>query len=248
MKRLAVFLDRDGVINRYAYDPEFGTFDSPAHPEHFELLPGAGEAIASLNRLNLPVIVVSNQPGIAHGKFTTLQLDAINEAMRLQLARSGARIDAVYYCRHHPNATVDAYRVDCDCRKPKPGMLLRAASERNIDLQRSFLVGDGVPDILAGRSLGVTTLLLCAPNCAVCEEFASRGAVPNFPVRDLRHAVQVIADTLFGGHFPAPDFRNREPAPCLLHRAPSIGGSKSGPRVVKPSPTAKVIPLVSWRV
>jgi D,D-heptose 1,7-bisphosphate phosphatase len=142
MKRLAVFLDRDGVINRYAYDPEFGTFDSPARAEHFELLPGAGEAIASLNRLNLPVIVVSNQPGIAHGKFTTSQLDAINEAMRLQLARSGARIDAVYYCRHHPDGAVAAYRADCDCRKPKPGMLLRAAGERNIDLQRSFLVGE----------------------------------------------------------------------------------------------------------
>jgi len=80
MQRLAVFLGRDGVINRYAYDPKWGTFDAPSDFDGFELLPGAAEAIASLNRLKIPVIVVSNQPGIAKGRFTTRQLDAINEA------------------------------------------------------------------------------------------------------------------------------------------------------------------------
>jgi len=244
MTRPAVFLDRDGVINSYAYDSEFGTFDSPAHPEHFHLLPGAGEAIASLSHLNLQVIVVSNQPGIAKGKFTPWQLDTINEAMRLQLARSGARLDAVYYCRHHPEATLDAYRVDCDCRKPKPGMLLRAARERNIDLTRSFLVGDGVPDILAGGSAGVTTLLVSSPHCSVCQEFASRGALPDFSVRNLRHAAHVIAETLLGGNFPAPDFQRREPAPCILHRDRSEPNAHPVP---EPSPAAKVIPLASSR-
>jgi D-glycero-D-manno-heptose 1,7-bisphosphate phosphatase len=237
MTRPAVFLDRDGVINSYAYDSEFGTFDSPARAENFHLLPGAGEAIASLSHLNLQVIVVSNQPGIAKGKFTPWQLDAINETMRLQLARSGARLDAVYYCRHHPEATLDVYRVDCDCRKPKPGMLLRAARERNIDLTRSFLVGDGVPDILAGRSVGLTTLLVSSPHCAVCHEFASRGAVPDFSVRSLRHAALVIAEALVGGNFPAPDFQRREPAPCILHRDRT---EPDTPPAAKPSPAVPI--------
>ena len=95
MKRRAVFLDRDGVINRYAYNSELGTVDSPAHPREFELLPGAAEAIAGFNQLGLPVIVVSNQPGIAKGKLSPSLLDAINEEMRIQLAREGARLDGV---------------------------------------------------------------------------------------------------------------------------------------------------------
>ena len=154
MKTRAVFLDRDGVINRYAYDAESGTFDSPAHPAAFELMPGAGEAIAALNRLRVPVIVVSNQPGIAKGKFSVALLDRINEEMRVQLAHFDARLEAVLYCRHHPDGTVPGYSGACECRKPKPGLILRAAQERNVDLGRSFFIGDGVPDILAGALQG----------------------------------------------------------------------------------------------
>ena len=163
MKKRAVFLDRDGVINRYSYKAEFGTVDTPANPAEFHLLPGAGEAIAALNQLGLLVIVVSNQPGIAKGKLTPQLLGAINEEMRMQLAGAGAYIDAAYFCLHHPDAVVAAYRSDCDCRKPKPGLLLRAAREHNLDLGESFFIGDDVPDILAGRAAGVTTILLAPP-------------------------------------------------------------------------------------
>lgn len=196
MKRRAVFLDRDGVINRYAYNSELGTVDSPAHPGEFELLPGAAEAIAGLNQMGLPVIVVSNQPGIAKGKLSPSLLDAINEEMRIQLARERARLDGVLYCRHHPDAIFEEYRMDCDCRKPKAGLLFRAASEREIDLSRSFLLGDDVPDILAGRAAGVTTLLLSPHRCTVCEEFSSRGAVPDHLVRDWKEAVAFIGECI----------------------------------------------------
>ncbi|MGA2509571.1 MAG: HAD family hydrolase [Candidatus Acidiferrales bacterium] len=192
MKRRAVFLDRDGVINRYAHNPELGTIDSPATPREFELLPGAGEAIAELNRMNLPVVVVSNQPGIAHGKFTPELLDGINEAMRARLAWDGARLSAVLYCRHHPHARLPEYRIDCECRKPKPGLFLRAAREHNLDLSASFLIGGGLADVLAGCAAGVTTLLVAPHRGSLHPECATGGSEPDLFVRDLRHAVSAI--------------------------------------------------------
>jgi D-glycero-D-manno-heptose 1,7-bisphosphate phosphatase len=199
MQNRAVFLDRDGVINRYSYDAESGTFDSPASPAAFKILPGVGEAIASLNREHVPVIVVSNQPGIAQGKFSTAQLDAVNEEMRVQLAAFGAHLDAALYCRHHPEGLLPGYATACECRKPKPGLLLRAASERNIDLAHSFFIGDGVPDILAGRAARVKTVLIAGFRCTVCEEFAALGAVPDFVARDLNEAVRLIAPLVLSG-------------------------------------------------
>ena len=194
MTRPAVFLDRDGVINSYAYDSEFGTFDSPARAENFHLLPGAGEAIASLSHLNLQVIVVSNQPGIAKGKFTPWQLDAINETMRLQLARSGARLDAVYYCRHHPEATLDVYRVDCDCRKPKPGLALQAARELGLDLSRSWMVGDKGADLGLAVSAGLRggVLVLTGYGQGTLEKLQAKGAAPRWVAKDLAAAADLI--------------------------------------------------------
>jgi D-sedoheptulose 7-phosphate isomerase len=219
MKTSAVFLDRDGVINRYAYNAELGTVDTPTNLSEFQLLPGAAEAIATLNRLDLPVVVVSNQPGIAKGKMSPKLLDAINEEMRTQLARAGARLDAVLYCRHHPDAVVAGYRADCECRKPKPGLLLRAALERNLDLGQSFFVGDDVSDVLAGRAAGVTTILLSQHRCTVCEEFSSRGAVPHLLARDLGDAVNAIAEMRATGKqmlAPFPAATSRPSVACVL--------------------------------
>lgn len=198
MMNRAVFLDRDGVINRYAYNAESGTVDTPANPAEFQLLDGAAEAIAAFNRLGVPVIVVSNQPGIAKGKFTPQLLDAIEKEMRARLAPAGAHIGAAYYCLHHPDAVVADYRSDCDCRKPKPGLILRAAQEHDIDLSASFLIGDDVSDILAGRAAGVATILLSPHRCTLCEEFSSRGAVPDLMVQNLQQAVTAVSETLSG--------------------------------------------------
>ena len=196
MPRPAVFLARDGVINRYVRSAKFGTMDVPAHPDDFELLPGVAESIASLNRFGIPVVALSNQPGVAEGKLTPRLLDAITEKMRASLALAGARLDAVLYCRHHPDGIVEPYAADCECRMPKPAMLFRAAKERNVSLQDSFFVGNSAADIAAGQAAGVTTFLISSHRCATCAEFASQETHPDCVVTDLAEAVRAITQFL----------------------------------------------------
>ena len=152
-KQQAVFLDRDGVINRYV---GFLT-----NPDNFELLPGVEEAISKLNRLGVLVIVVTNQPVVARGDVTFEGLREIHNKMETLLGKRGAYIDGLYFCPHHPDkgfpGEVAELKIDCDCRKPKPGMLLKAAEDFNIDLESSWMVGDSKNDILAGKRAGCKT-------------------------------------------------------------------------------------------
>lgn len=149
----AVFLDRDGVITQ-----------EPPHYAHrvddLEFIPRSPEAIKLLNENHFMVIVVSNQSGIARGYYQEEDTIAFNQAMEKKLAEIGAHIDAIYYCPHHPEAKIDKYRIDCDCRKPKNGMLKMAEKNMNIDLKQSFIVGDRLSDIEAGRSVDCKTILV----------------------------------------------------------------------------------------
>jgi len=191
MKR-AVFLDRDGTINAMVYNPEFGLVDSPQNPDEFRLLPGVGQAIRAINQAGLLAVVVSNQPGIAKGKCTPAVLEAITEKMRRGLAEFDARLDAVYYCLHHPEAVIESYRTRCDCRKPSPGLLKRASEERHIDLPGSYLVGDGATDVGAGQAVGATTLLLSSRKAYLYGELSRQGLEPNCIVGSLAEAVEAI--------------------------------------------------------
>lgn len=193
MRTRAAFLDRDGVINPYVYHTEFGTVESPACPSEFSLIDGLGAAIARLNQLGLLVVVVSNQPGIAKRKFTSSHLDAITTKMHTSVRSEGGTIDAVYYCLHHPDSVLPRYRKICDCRKPKPGLLLAAASDCNIDLTRSYCVGDGIVDILAGAAAGTTTLFVSPRKCYICDELARQKVKPDFIVRGLAEAADIIS-------------------------------------------------------
>ncbi len=192
MPRNAIFLDRDGVINAYVYNAEFGTVDSPNSPEEFTLTPGAGEAVAEFNRLGFLVVVISNQPGIAKGKFTPAVLERVNAKMSAAIAAGGGKLDAVYYCLHHPEAALPAYRVRCDCRKPLPGMLLQAARELEIDLPNSYMIGDGVTDIQAGRAAGTHTVFIGQSKPYIFAEFEKRGVQPDFMAPTLTDAVEII--------------------------------------------------------
>lgn len=188
----AVFIDRDGVINRMFFHPDFGTVDSPANSEQFVLCDGVGEAIATLKQAGLLVIVVSNQPGIAKGKFTLALLGSIEKKMIAGIAESGGSVDAIYNCLHHPEALLDEYRTACACRKPEPGLLLQAAREWGIDLRHSYMIGDGVTDVLAGRAAGTTTLFVNRRKCYNCDSLTEHAVWPDYLVSDLSEAVTVI--------------------------------------------------------
>ena len=154
----AVFLDRDGVINEVVFSADGP--DSPRSIDEFKLLPGAAAGIRRLNELGLPVVVVTNQPGVAKGKFPAANLAAITERMQEELLDESAVIQGIYYCMHHPKAVDDAYRALCDCRKPRPGLLMQAAKDMALQLEGSYMVGDQARDMVAGKLAGCTTLLV----------------------------------------------------------------------------------------
>ncbi|MBI1748219.1 MAG: HAD family hydrolase [Acidobacteria bacterium] len=150
--RRAVFLDRDGTICE-----ELGYIN---HPSRLMVYPWAAQAIQKINQAGMKAIVVSNQSGVARGYFDEPLVNAINLKMQAELEISGARLDAVYYCPHHPCALVPAYRADCACRKPKPGMALQAAQVFNLDLSGSFVIGDRYGDIQLAHNIGAGSIFI----------------------------------------------------------------------------------------
>ncbi len=152
MTRRAVFLDRDGVLNREI---------SYLHRvEDLEWIAGARKAVRKLNEAGLLVLVLTNQAGIAHGFFDEQAVERLHQQMQEMLAAERAHVDQYYYCPYHPHATVESYRKDSPWRKPGTGMIDQAVDDWNVDPSRSFLVGDKNTDIEAGLAAGVTTILV----------------------------------------------------------------------------------------
>lgn len=155
-KQKAVFLDRDGVINKYV--------GFLRNIDDFELLDGVSKAIRKINESGYLAIVVTNQPVIARGEVSFAELAEIHNKMETLLGEDGAYLDAIYFCPHHPDKGFDGeipeLKFDCDCRKPKPGMLIKAAKKFNIDLTKSWMVGDSDSDIMAGKNAGCSTVLI----------------------------------------------------------------------------------------
>ena len=155
-KQRAIFLDRDGTINKYV--------GFLRNADEFELLEGVAEAVKQINASGYLAIVVTNQPVIARGEVTFEELEKIHNKMETLLGKEGAFLDAIYYCPHHPHKGYPGERselkIECDCRKPKPGMLLKAAEDFNIDLEQSWMIGDGENDIKAGLNAGCKTALI----------------------------------------------------------------------------------------
>ncbi len=184
-EKKAVFLDRDGTINEEK--------DYLHRIEDFVFIPGAPEAIRRLNESGFLVIVVTNQSGVARGYFSREDVDRLHEHIQRELAKIGTAIDALYLCPHHPEKGKGEFKVDCDCRKGRPGMLLQAAAEHGIDLAASWMIGDKRADLEAGRAAGCQSLLV---RTGYGEEEMAKGAgaLAAAVVDDLSAAADYILD------------------------------------------------------
>lgn len=161
-RRPAAFIDRDGVINRereYVY-----------RIEDFELVPGAIEGLRRLHEAGYALVVVTNQAGIARGLYTEADFQQLSSHMWRLLKGEGIDLAGIYHCPHHPTAGQGEYRRDCDCRKPAPGMLLRAAADLDLDLSRSVMVGDKRSDAEAGRAAGIREAVLVRTGHGLSED------------------------------------------------------------------------------
>lgn len=160
-KQKAIFLDRDGTINKYV--------GFLRNIDDFELIEGVAEAIKLINQSGYLAIVVTNQPVIARGEVTWDELNEIHKKMATLLGKEGAYVDGIYICPHHPDKGFEGerpeYKIDCDCRKPKPGLLLQAAKDFNIDLSESYMIGDSHRDVEAGENAGVKKSIKVEENC-----------------------------------------------------------------------------------
>ncbi len=169
-----IFLDRDGVINK---DLERYTTSW----DEFEFLPGAKEALAKLVQAGFRIVIISNQAGVAKGLYTKKTLDEITDNMLREIEHAGGKIDSIYYCLHQ---TSD----NCSCRKPKPGLLLKAQKELNIDLAQAFFIGDSRRDVLAGKAAGCKTIIVLSGKSKI-EDLDVK---PDYIARDLFSAVEKI--------------------------------------------------------
>jgi D-glycero-D-manno-heptose 1,7-bisphosphate phosphatase len=188
--RWAVFLDRDGVIIDPVLDPAAGRHESPYRPEDVALARRAADGLRLLRELGASLVMVSNQPSAAKGTCSTEALAAVHEAMRRRLADEGLGLDDYRYCFHHPEGSDPALARACACRKPEAGMLLEAAEALEVDLERSWMIGDSDADIEAGRRAGCRTILVEHPGSA-----HRRGdAAPDACAADLLAAARLVAD------------------------------------------------------
>lgn len=179
-KDRAVFLDRDGTINE-----EVGYL---SRIEQLKLFPATFEAIRMINESGMKAVVITNQSGIARGFFNEDFIDTVHNLINEMLREKDAFIDRFYYCPHHPTEGNGAYKTDCDCRKPEPGMLLKAAEEMDIDLSRSYMVGDMPKDIQAAMRAGVKGILV---RTGYGENVISAGR-PVYIAQDILDAVKWI--------------------------------------------------------
>jgi D-glycero-D-manno-heptose 1,7-bisphosphate phosphatase len=192
MAMKAVLLDRDGVINSLVYHENAGVIDSPFTATQFKLIPRVPAAIAVLKKLGLKVAVVSNQPGIAKGHLSPVVLQFFTEKMLLEIREGGGEIDGVYYCLHHPDAKVSKYRKKCRCRKPAIGLLEKAANDLRVSLNECYMIGDGIPDIVAGSRAGCRTIFIGRWKCEICQFTQDPDSRPSLVATDLWGASRLI--------------------------------------------------------
>lgn len=244
-KQKCIFLDRDGVLN---YDT-----DLIDKPEDLQLYDWTADSLKRINRSDYLSVVTTNQSVVARGMVDEEGLAEIHKKMETDLGNERAYVDAIYYCPHHPHSGFEGerpeYKIDCDCRKPKPGMIMKAAKRFNIDLRSSWMIGDSSRDIEAGKAAGVRTIALRTGHGAV-----SLNAKPNFHFDNLKDAVDYILDEPLQGAYKTllAKFRQSKSSPFVV----LVGGqSRSGKstfvnemmyRLIKDGMPAIRLPLDQW--
>ena len=184
-------MDRDGTMT-----VEGGYIN---HASRLKLIPGTAEAVRRCNDLGLLAVVVTNQAGVARGYFTEDLIHVVHDRLRQMIEKkSGGRLDAIYYCPHHPREGGEGYRLDCDCRKPRPGMIERACRELPVDRARSYMVGDKISDVEFGQRLGLRTVMVMTGYGRGEYEYQRQDwkVQPDHVAKDLRRAVEWIAGDL----------------------------------------------------
>ena len=186
MQEIGVFIDRDGTLTE-----EVGYVN---HPSRLRLYPWSAQAIKALNQNGLRTIVVTNQAGIARGYFNEDLVTQVHEKLRAEMSGAGARLDAIYYCPHHPSVGEAPYRQDCNCRKPKPGMLYRAAQELGVDLSRSFVIGDRYGDVELAHNAGARSIFVLSGYGLGEYEYQRQNwrVQPDWIAQNLLEATEVI--------------------------------------------------------
>ncbi|MED5580152.1 MAG: HAD family hydrolase [Nitrospinota bacterium] len=185
-KRKAIFLDRDGTLNR---DVGYVT-----HLDDYELLPRAGAAVKKINDTGFLAVLVTNQAGVARGYFEESMIGKVHGKLQKGLELENANLDAIYYCPHVSNGADKTFSKDCEMRKPKPGMLLKAAHELDVDLTQSFMIGDKFSDLECGWSAGCqSALVLTGYGRGEFETNSEKWLrQPDFVAEDVYHAVELI--------------------------------------------------------
>lgn len=194
----AIFLDRDGIINELIYYPESGIIDTPINISQVKLVFGIDQLICKAKKFEYLVIVISNQPARGLNKIKDKGFDLIDKKINDLLLEKDVKLDAFYYCFHHPHAKLAKFRKNCNCRKPKIGLFKKAAKKYDINLSKSWMVGDGVDDIKAGKRAGCKTILLSninsAENLRIIEEQLGK-IKPDFIIKKLPDALDIIRNS-----------------------------------------------------
>lgn len=190
----ALFLDRDGVINRMVKYKS--GWDSPQKPQDVKLVNGIEKVISWANKNGILVIEVSNQPGVAKGKMDQKTSDDIEKRIQQLLKEKGSVIDWVYICPHHPEAIIPKLKKICDCRKPKPGLLLKAARELEIDLKKSLVIGDKDSDVEAAKSVACKTIIFIHNEDTENKIEESKKAKADYKISNISEAT-IIVEKIF---------------------------------------------------
>jgi len=190
--RKAVFLDRDGVINEMVYVKEHGYVDSPSTTKQFKLIKGVTKAVKILKKRGYVIIIISNQPGIAKGYFDKKTFELISKKMNKIFLNFNTAIDGEFYCFHHPNAKLKKFKKRCSCRKPGIGLVKKAAKIHEVDLKKSYVIGDGIVDMIIAKKAGCAGIFVGNVNSSITKLFDDKKAWPKYIANNLLNATNFI--------------------------------------------------------